>query len=211
MNRSCVACADITGQRLPRRGPNGQAKEEEIGKPQSNMIIGTMLIMVLLVIPSTSMSQGFDDRAATARVMTVLSVTATQDLNFGQVYAGVPKTTGNDVDDSSAVFTITGEAGAGISVQLILPEYLSLADGSDRMTVVFENNVCSIDTLGTASPSTVAGDFQNVNPRSVPAGVIVGNSGASKVFLGGKIIPSVNQKVGNYSGDIVLSVSYDGT
>ena len=170
-----------------------------------------ILTMTLLLCPVMSLSQDFDDRSATARVMTVLSVTATQDLNFGQVFGGIPKSMGNDIDDSSAVFTVTGEPRAGINVELILPEYLSLSDGSDRMTVIFDDNDCSIDTVGTATPSTVVGGFLNIDPRAVPVGVIVGGGGATNLFLGGKVVPSANQKAGVYSGDIVLSVSYDGT
>ncbi|RKX24806.1 MAG: hypothetical protein DRP45_07415 [Candidatus Zixiibacteriota bacterium] len=173
----------------------------------------TLLLVAVLLVTSVadSTAQDFDDRSATARVMTVLSVTATQDLNFGKIFGGVPKVMGNDDDDSSAVFSITGEASAGISVQLTLPEYLSLADGSANMTIVFNNSCCSIDTIGTATPSTVVGGFVDIDPRTSPSGVIVGSGGAANLFLGGKVLPSANQKAGAYSGDIVLSVSYNGT
>lgn len=185
-----------------------QTKEEAI---KGSFIMRAIALLLLLLIAPCVYSQSFDDRSATATILTVISVSATQDLDFGTVFGGVPKTMGNDDDDSSAVFTITGEPGAGINVQLILPEYLSLANGSDRMTVVFDANDCSIDTVGTASPSTVVGGFVDIDPRAILSGVIVGSGGTSQVFLGGKVIPSANQKSGTYSGDIVLSVSYDGT
>jgi hypothetical protein len=188
-----------------------QAKEAMISRLQKYMLTVLVLTLAAQVVPSNLHAQGFDDRSATATILTVISVSATQDLNLGTVFGGVPKTMGNDDDDSSAVFTITGEPSAGINVQLILPEYLSLANGSDRMTVIFDDNACSIDTVGTANPTTVVGGFIDIDPRAIPAGVIVGSGGTSKVFLGGKVIPSTNQKSGTYSGDIVLSVSYDGT
>jgi len=177
---------------------------------RSSRPIGLTLALIILVGAATGVAQDFDDRSATARVLTVLSATATQDLDLGQVFSGIPKGMGNDSDDSSAVFTITGEAGAGINIQLLLPEYLALADGSDNIAIIFDNNDCSVDTIGTADPSTVVGAFVNIDPRNISAGVIIGSGGTSKLFLGGKIIPSVNQKAGVYSGDVVLSISYNG-
>jgi hypothetical protein len=40
---------------------------------------------------------------------------------------------------------------------------------------------------------------------------VIGSGGMTKLFLGGKVVPSANQTSGAYSGDLVLSVAYDGT
>jgi hypothetical protein len=174
-----------------------------------------VVILPILAVVTAPMSFGQDvaNGLATATVQTALTVVATQSLDFGNVYQGVPKSMGNDQDDSTAIFTITGQGGAGINIQLTLPEYISLADGSDRMTIVFGSNVAAVDTSNTATPSTMAGGdgWINQNPYALPASAVIGSTGNNtKVYLGGKIIPSSNQKAGLYSGNIVISVSYNG-
>lgn len=178
-----------------------------------NPFLPCLMAALFVIVTFESLSQAADNdtRSASGTVVTAVGVAATQNLEFGNVLQGVPKTMGNDDDDSSAVFTITGDADAGISLHVILPEYLTLTGGSDRMTIIFDATSLSIDTIGTASPSTVVGAFVNIDPRAIPSGVDLGSGGTSKVFLGGKVIPSVNQKAGAYSGDLVLSVTYDGT
>lgn len=168
-------------------------------------------LLAIVAFESFSQAADNDTRSSTGTVVSAITVAATQSLEFGNVLQGVPKSIGNNDNDSSAIFTITGDVDAGISLYLILPEYLTVSGGSDRMTITFDATSLSIDTIGTASPSTVVGDFVNINPRAIPGGIDLGSSGTSKVFLGGKVIPSINQKAGAYSGDLVLSVTYDGT
>jgi hypothetical protein len=187
-------------------------KEATISRLLRRMLSGILLVTILpMVNPSTTMSADNDTRSATGTVVAAITVAAVQNLELGNVLQGVPKTMGNDVDDSSAIFTITGDPDQGINLHFTLPEYLTLSNGSDRMTIIFDATCMSIDTTGTASPSTVVGAFVDKNPRAIPSGVVTGSGGTSNVFLGGKVVPSVNQKAGSYSGDIVLSVSYNGT
>ena len=169
------------------------------------------VFVVSLAFPTHGSAADNDTRAATGTVVTAITVSATQNLEFGNVLQGLPKTIGNNDDDSTGIFTVTGDADAGVSMQLLLPQYLSLSGGSDRMTIIFGSTSLSVDTSGTASPSTVAGAFVDIDPRTIPGGVVIGSGGTAKVFLGGKVVPSINQTAGAYSGDIVLSVTYDGT
>ncbi len=154
----------------------------------------------------------FSDGAASGTVLTIIAASATQDLAFGNIFQGVPISIGYNNDASSAIFTITGEASAGINLQLILPEYVSLSGGSDRMTIIFLSTDAAVDTT-TATPSTVTGSdgWINQNPYFLPAAAVIGSAGTTKIYLGGKIVPSTDQAPGAYSGDIVLSVSYNGT
>jgi len=171
-----------------------------------------MVALILIAGPSHVMSADSDNASSTARVLLAITVASTQDLNLGYIYGGVPKSIGYNDDDSSAIFTITGEPSAGINLQFILPEYLSLSDGSARVPIIFSATDAAVDTT-TASPSTMdAGDgWINQNPRDLPAGAVIGAGGTTKIYLGGKMVPSDNLKAGTYNGDIVLSVSYDGT
>jgi hypothetical protein len=177
--------------------------------------IGIVAVFFLIISsPKQAISQDVASAQATAVVQSAITVTATQSLSFGDVLTGVPKAISWNNDDSCAIFVITGEGGAGINLSLILPEYLSLADGSDRLSVVFRVNDAAVDTSNTATPSSMtAGDgWINQNPYILPSGAVIGSPGNNtKIYLGGKVVPSGNQKAGNYSGDIVLSVSYNGS
>lgn len=173
-----------------------------------------LILISITIIPdrSTVNSADYDDRSVTATILTALGVSSTQDLKFGTVLSGVPKSFGYSNNDSSAIFTITGQASAGISMYMTLPQYLSLSDASDRMPIIFSSTSAAIDTT-TVTPATVGSSngWINQNPYSLPSGVIVGSGGTTKLYLGGKVVPSTNQKTGSYSGDIVLNVSYNGT
>lgn len=177
------------------------------------LVAAIVAFVFILGLPKQTIAQDVASAQATATVQSAITVTATQALSFGDVLIGVPKTIGWNNDDSCAIFTITGQGGAGINISLVLPEYLSLADGSDRLNVIFRNNDAAVDTSNTATPSSmVAGDgWINQNPYVLPSAAVIGSTGSNtKIYLGGKVVPSGNQKAGNYSGDIVLSVSYNG-
>jgi hypothetical protein len=169
--------------------------------------------IIILMSGITVQAQDIANALAAATVQTAITVVATQPLNFGNVFQGVPKTIGNNMDDSSAIFTIAGQGGAGINIQFALPEYLSLPDGSDRMSIIFASTVAAVDTSNTATPSTmIAGNgWINQNPYLLPSAAVIGSPGSNtKIYLGGRVVPSGNQKAGVYSGNIVLAVSYNG-
>jgi hypothetical protein len=169
-----------------------------------------MLVGLILAISfSSSFAQDVARGQAQGTVLPLIVVTATQVLDFGEIFQGVPKTILYGNDDSCAIFTITGQDGAGINLQLILPEYLNLADGSDRMPILFRATDAAVDT-NAATPSTVVGadGWINQNPYILPAGATIGAVN-TRIYLGGKVNPSSNQKAGAYASDIVLMVAYN--
>lgn len=169
---------------------------------------------VFLGLTGTLYPQDVAHGLAIANVMASLAVFSTQPLDFGNVFQGVAKIQDETSDANSGIFTITGAASAGISVYLQLPEYLALADGSDRMAVAFGEQDATYSFLDAAAPSTPSapgvGALLDQNPRTL-AGTTVGAGGTSQIFLGGRVIPSVNQAAGAYSGDIICTVAYTGT
>lgn len=173
-----------------------------------------LVSLVFLGLTSSLHSQDVANGLAIANVMASLSVVATQALDFGNVFQGVAKIQDETSDANSGIFTIAGAASAGISVYLQLPEYLALADGSDRMAIAFSNQDATYSVLAAAAPSTPsapgAGALLDQNPRAL-VGTAVGVGGTSQIFLGGRVIPSVNQAAGAYSGDIICTVAYTGT
>lgn len=177
--------------------------------PVCIQILAMVLILVTGQLPV--MSADSDNAGSSARVLLAITVEASQDLSLGYIYGGVPKAMSYTDDDSAAIFTVTGEPSAGINLQFILPEYLSLSDGSARIPIIFSATDAGVDTAVT-SPSTMdASDgWINQNPRDLPAGAVIGAGGVTRIYLGGKVVPPSNLKAGTYNGDILLSVSYNG-
>jgi len=183
--------------------------------------LGFALVFAVIILASafgTANAQMAVTNTADATVLAAISLAATENLEFGNVFQGVPKEvarTATGADTTAGIFTVTGEAGAGISAQLVLPEYLSSTNG-DIMTVSFGATSMAIDTTTTQTPLDVAaGDgWVDEDPRSFPAGLVIGGTvpavTTTKIYLGGKVMPSVFQPAGAYSGDIILSVSYNG-
>lgn len=163
--------------------------------------------------PCHNNAQEVANGLALANVLTALSVTAVQDLNFGDVYQGVGKAVPNNDALNSGVFVITGQSSAGISVYITLPPYLATATGDDRMDVTFDATDCSIDSTGNSDPSAFGDGWPNVNPYNLPNNLVIGSAVPSQtaMFLGGRVTPSVDQTAGPYSGDIIVTVAYTGT
>ena len=181
-----------------------------IGLPIIGKIILATVILTISLGPSMVFGQAVAVGQATATVQAVLSVTATSALAFGSVYQGIPKSIANS-DASAGVFTISGEGGAGISIYAELPDYLATASGDDRMTVSFTTTDASVDTTANVNPAAFGSGWQNTNPNNFPSATVVGTPATqSAVFLGGKVIPSVDQAAGAYTADIVLTVAYNG-
>jgi len=170
-----------------------------------------LIFSLAMIMFSSALAQDVAVGQATATVQTPLTVTATAALAFGTVFQGVPKSVA--VNSANAgVFTITGQAGTGISVYLQLPDYMSTSSGDDRMVIAFSSTDCSIDTTGIVDPTGAIVGWVGTNPYSLPATVTVSGAGASSaIFLGGSVNPSVDQAAGAYTADIILTVAYNGT
>ena len=174
-------------------------------------LLTALIVLGLLPAAGEVPAQDVANGRATANVLSGLTVVATQDLQFQEVLQGVAKSVGYDVDAQSGIFTIMGNTGSGISLYLTLPDYIALADGSDRMVISFSTTDCAVDQNG-ATPSTVgAGDgFIDQDPHNLPDGVVIGVPD-TRIYLGGRVTPSIDQSAGAYYGDIICSVAYNGT
>ncbi len=157
-------------------------------------------------------AQDVANGSATANVQAALAIVATQDLQFGSVFQGVAKSVTNDDAAAAGIFTITGAAGSGISAYMSLPQYISTATGSDRMNIAFQTNDVSIDSTLNADPSTFGDGWLNVDPNNLPTGLVIGSDAISHtmMFLGGRVLPSVDQSAGAYSGNVIVTVAYNG-
>lgn len=176
-------------------------------------------IACLLVLPIagfmalTAAAQDVAIGLATATVQAALAIVATHSLDFGNVFQGVAKSvTKNTVNSGS--FDISGASNAGISIYILLPAYMALPDGSDRMGISFSINDCDIDTalaVAPGDPTAFIDGYPGIDPRNIPATINLGDAGLAAIYLGGKVTPSVDQKPGNYTADIMATVAYNGT
>lgn len=171
------------------------------------------IAMILIVVASgTVHGQDVATGQALANVLAALTVIGVQPLDFQNVFQGIAKIQDQTDDALSGIFTIGGEGSAGISIYLTLPQYIALADGSDRMTIAFRTTDATIDTMAFTPSTVVAADgWVDVDPNNLPNNLVVGQGGQTNVYLGGRVIPSVDQTAGPYSGDIICNVAYTGT
>ncbi len=172
-----------------------------------------ILAVVLLVIVGSVRSQSVAIAQMSATIVTPVSVVATTSLQFGSVFQGVPKTVSRTAvsgDTTAAVFTVSGQSGAGLSLQLDLPSYMSNGAG-DRLPISFSSSDLTVDSLAGSPDSPGAGAWVGVNPHNPPSVNIGAASGSTSLYLGGKITPATQQAPGTYTADIVVSVTYDGT
>lgn len=174
-----------------------------------NVGLALVLAIGFAVSPSLVNAQDVTNGSATATVLQALVVAAPNALAFGNVYQGVAKSIANN-NAAAGVFTIAGSGDAVISIYMQLPEFMATASGDDRMTVAFSTTDASVDSTANVNPAAFGSGWQNTNPHAFPTTTALGPDGDAAIFLGGRVIPSVNQKAGAYSADIVLTVAYTG-
>lgn len=133
------------------------------------------------------------------------TVTATNDLLFGDIFAGVPKTILKTSSSNAAEFTVTGTPADELTLTFDLPTYLSTTGAN--MTIFFSNIDCAIDSTNPSNQSSPSAD--DLSPHEVQT-YRFGSSGQLMVWLGGRLVPGLVQKAGNYSAAIRLTAVLTG-
>ncbi len=151
--------------------------------------------IVFALIAGTAFAQDADATAITsAEIVEALSITKDRDLNFGQIIAGNGAETVTIAATSAGLRSISTAANApGVtptSAQFTITasDYnysISMTDtnlsGTDLTTMV----LTPLSSLGTSS------------------------SGDKTLYVGGDLAVNASQEVGSYSGEIVVTVSYE--
>ncbi|MEA1980506.1 MAG: hypothetical protein U9N54_05990 [candidate division Zixibacteria bacterium] len=169
--------------------------------------LGLIIILLeCLIISQPTQAQENGTIQATATVISAITILGTNDLRFGTVIPGLDKT----VDKSSAGFAgewqISGNSGAEITFDFILPDSIFLVDSSNGMRINFNNTDVSYDDETGGGQTAPAGI---VNPNG-PSVQNLGAGGTLLVWIGGTVFPGLTQTGGDYAGDIVLSIAYTG-
>ncbi|UCD17121.1 MAG: hypothetical protein JSV44_11820 [Candidatus Zixiibacteriota bacterium] len=173
------------------------------------------VIAMFLVGPGTVSAQEMSTGQATATVLAVLVVTAEADLQFGDVMQGVPKTASKIVVGEAGEFKVVGEGGKEVSLDLDLPAFLwnGTNPNEDRLAISFSSTDADIAITAASTPAVHgAGDTNDLNPAAL-GNRILGAAAPDNllwVFLGGTVHPTVDQRAGSYSADIVFTAAYTG-
>lgn len=132
------------------------------------------------------------------------TVTATNDLQFGNIFPGIPKEVLKTEVGAAAEFFISGTAGAEVAIDFTLPTYMNM--GGANMQMIFYETAVALDS--SASPDQTNPPVDNLDPWQTIT-YRIGSAGLT-VWLGGKLVPKLVQAPGGYAADIVVTVTYTG-
>lgn len=132
------------------------------------------------------------------------NVTVNNDLSFGAVYPGIPKVVDKAQAGMAAEFYVSGTPGAEVAIDLYLPRYVNL--GGFNMKTIFRETDCAVDTSATPDQSIPL--FDDLDPWHRLT-YRLGSNGLT-LWLGGTVIPDLQQGQGSYSGLLEIRVEYTG-
>ena len=112
------------------------------------------------------------------------NITVNDNLSFGSIFPGVPKTVSKYIPGEAAEFHIEGTPGSEVSVDFTLPQYMYTT--GDNMQLVFSVTDCAIDTNSVPDQEHPMED--NINPRHTIITRL--GSGGLTIWLGGMVIPT---------------------
>jgi hypothetical protein len=156
-----------------------------------------LVLSTAVAVPSICVAQNSASANVTAEVQQPITVTATDDLDFGVVYPGLSKTIGVGHADA-AKFTINGQPSANINLTFSLPT--ELVSGGNTMPL----------SAWSALHNTVAnvGGGTVFVPSPAATSTTLSAAGERFVFVGATADPAVSQPAGTYNGMMTLTVVY---
>jgi hypothetical protein len=140
------------------------------------------------------------DIAATATVQSPITVTAGNDLEFGNVFPGVSKSVARTVAEAGA-FTVLGQASSTVYLNFTLPSNLEF--GANNMPITFSTTDAGSNTTDNQGAATAFDPSEDDYQRTLSG------SGELFVWIGGTVNPTESQVAGAYSADITLTVTYE--
>ncbi len=132
------------------------------------------------------------------------TITVVNDLVFGDLFPGVPKTISKYTAGEAAEFHVAGTNAAQISIQFTLPTKMTKIGVSIQL--IFFDTDCSVDPRN--KPVQTSPLHDNLDPWSTHL-YKLGPKGLT-IYLGCTAIPRIVQPPGAYTADIILTVAYTG-
>jgi hypothetical protein len=137
--------------------------------------------------------------AATADVVTPLTVTSISALAFGNVYPGVAKTVA-PADAGAGKFGVAGFAGAEVALSFTLPT--TLASGANTLPIA--------SWTGVHNTANSASGGVSFTPSTTATNANLNGTGGLWVFLGAQVTPAAAQVAGTYNSTVTMTVAYTG-
>jgi hypothetical protein len=160
------------------------------------------LALIAVAIATTAEAQSTANASinATATVAGIAPLTAAgvNDLNFGAVTAGTPKSPTSLAADAGR-FNISGEPNAAVTITFALPTVLTSGGGA-TIPVTFGG----ADGLNWTTYPTVHTTF---NPNAAFLTLLNG-FGDAVIGISGTVSPPLATTTGTYTGTVTLTVSY---
>jgi hypothetical protein len=140
--------------------------------------------------------------AATARVLSPIVVSTTEDLRFGDVLQGTSKAVLAS-NANSGQFEFSGSTGAQVDMVLTLPTNLS--NGGTLMPINTWSGLQGVNATRVAGTG-----FVPTTGTSMLDNLGAGAGDVYRIFVGATVVPGAVQAVGNYTAPIDLQVTYTG-
>ena len=159
-----------------------------------------LVAVAVFTAPAAAQTSAMASISAVANVSGISPLTAAgvNDLNFGVVVAGTPKTPTSLASDAGR-FNISGQLNAPVSVSFTLPTVLTGA-GSATVPITFG----ATDGLVWAP---YPGTHSTFNPNA-PLFTTMDGTGSLTVGITGTVSAPLGSTTGSYSGTITMTVAY---
>ncbi len=161
----------------------------EAKRPSWSWVLVLLIALVVLHSPAEVSAQ---------------NITVNNNLVFGTIFPGIPKTITKRIAGAAAEFLISGTAGLELTIDLTLPTFMNNA--GNNMQLVFQETDAALDSSST--PDQAAPSLDNIDPWHTIT-YRLGSNGIT-LWLGGMAIPKLNQGSGSYTAVIVMTVVYTG-
>lgn len=164
-------------------------------------VLAGAAVAALAFAPNTATAQTANITAS-ATVLAPLTVTGVNNLDFGTVYPGVNASVAPTAATAGS-FTLTGVAGAQITVTFTLPTNLQDA-ALDNLPISFATTDATANQANSQAAATA------FDPNSVLTTNLDATTGSYYVWIGGTVSPTGSQPAGTYTGTITLTAAYTG-
>ena len=163
--------------------------------------------VALFAIPLQVQAQESATIQALATVVTSLSITGNQNLQFGTVTPGISKSVDKTEPGFAGEWSIIGTVGAEITLDFTLPDSLLLVgDTTNGLPIDFGSLDASFDDGSGGGQLAPSGEL---DPNGLSTERL-GAGGTMMVWIGGMVLPRIFQTGGDYAEDVILSVAYTG-
>jgi spore coat protein U-like protein len=153
-------------------------------------------VAALTLVSVSLQAQNNASITVSANVQQPITVTAANNLDFGQVFPGVSKTIAVN-QPGAGRFDVTGQASTPVSLTFVLPA--NLTAGANLLPIGSWNGVHS----PTASPTGTS-----FTPSASATNATLSGTGQLFVYVGAQVTPAVGQVAGNYTGTVQMTVVY---